>query len=164
MTVEVGARGFVAFSARSCLRRLGFPNREISTICKALSRVSAKCSYTIYLSRHHKTWDRSRALLTESHPWPRPTPEKPVSLVTVPVSHAVLPEPNPEPDLPDFMPGPETVYLSDLKKRPKVCRGARLRVRKRKFSPVLQTISEHLPLAAEALGAKQEALRFLASL
>ena len=51
MTIEVGARGFVGNSVRSCFRKLGLPNRDVTLLCKSLSQVSARCSYAIYLSR-----------------------------------------------------------------------------------------------------------------
>ena len=47
-TIEVGVRGFVAKSLRKCLLSLGMKNTEINRLCKSVSLVFAKCSYTIY--------------------------------------------------------------------------------------------------------------------
>ncbi len=63
MTMEVGARGFVAHSVSRCLKRLGFTSRSINRIVKDLSLISAKCSYTIYLSMNSH-WIKRRPLLT----------------------------------------------------------------------------------------------------
>jgi hypothetical protein len=62
-TFEVGARGFVAHSSRRFLRRIGFSNRKTNSICKAVSVISARCSYAIYLARACKSWDAKRALI-----------------------------------------------------------------------------------------------------
>lgn len=64
MTIEVGARGYVAHSTRRCFRKLGLTGREVSSLCKILSSVSARCSYAIYLSSGTADWDRNRALVT----------------------------------------------------------------------------------------------------
>ena len=61
---EVGARGFVARSTRSLLSRLGFSSCLKSLTVKNLSSVVARASYTIFLARFSKEWDRKRALLT----------------------------------------------------------------------------------------------------
>jgi hypothetical protein len=63
LTVEVGARGFVAHSVFRCLQKLGFSSRSKNRICKKLSLISAKCSYTIYLSTN-SNWHKFRTLLT----------------------------------------------------------------------------------------------------
>ena len=63
LTVEVGARGFVAISTHQVLLKLGLPSRKVSSLCKTLSTTAAKCSYTIYLSSNSKTWDHNRPLL-----------------------------------------------------------------------------------------------------
>ena len=57
--VEVGARGFVAQSLNHCLRRIGFKIQQASKICKLTSVISARCSYTIFLSRSNPIWSRS---------------------------------------------------------------------------------------------------------
>ena len=54
LTIEVGARGYVAYSTESCFRQLGMQKRTVSSLCKSLSRVVAQCSYAIYLSRNKK--------------------------------------------------------------------------------------------------------------
>ena len=66
LTIEVGARGYVAYSAERCFRQLGMQKRTVSSLCKSLSRVVARCSYAIYLSRKNKDWDRKRELLAEA--------------------------------------------------------------------------------------------------
>ena len=63
LTVEVGARGFVAILTHQVLLKLGLPSRKVSSLCKTLSTTAAKCSYTIYLSSNLKTWDHNRPLL-----------------------------------------------------------------------------------------------------
>ena len=63
MTIEVGSRGFVAHSVSKCRKQIGFAPSTISKTCKALSAISARCSYAIYLSYKSNTWDRNRALL-----------------------------------------------------------------------------------------------------
>ena len=71
MTIEVGARGYVAKSLRYCLSKLGISRRECRSLTKALSRVVAKCSYTILQSHAHENWESGRPLLrpepTEVH-------------------------------------------------------------------------------------------------
>ena len=67
LTIEVGARGYVAYSTERSFRQLGMPKRTVSSLCKSLSRVVARCSYAIYLSRNNKDWDKKRALLAETH-------------------------------------------------------------------------------------------------
>ena len=66
LTLEVGARGYVAYSTERCFRQLGMQKRKVSSLCKSLSRVVARCSYAIYLSRKNKDWDRKRELLAEA--------------------------------------------------------------------------------------------------
>ena len=66
LTLEVGARGYVAYSTERCFRQLGMQKRKVSSLCKSLSRVVARCSYAIYLSRKNKDWDRNRELLAEA--------------------------------------------------------------------------------------------------
>ena len=50
LTIEVGARGFVAHSVRHCLRLLVFSVAWTGRIVKVLSQVSARCSYTLWLA------------------------------------------------------------------------------------------------------------------
>ena len=66
LTIEFGARGYVAYSTERCFRQLGMQKRTVSSLCKSLSRVVARCSYAIYLSRKNKDWDKKRELLTEA--------------------------------------------------------------------------------------------------
>ena len=54
----------VAHSTRHCLQLLSFSFSNATRICKELSHTVARCSYTIWVSRKHKFWDRSRTLLT----------------------------------------------------------------------------------------------------
>jgi hypothetical protein len=63
LTIEVGARGFVATSTYQVFTQLGFTRQKISALCKRLSLTSAKCSYTIFLAANSKTWDSNRSLL-----------------------------------------------------------------------------------------------------
>ena len=64
LTIEVGARGFIATSTHQIFSQLGLPRKDISPLCKKLSVTAAKCSYTIYLAANSKAWDRARPLLT----------------------------------------------------------------------------------------------------
>ena len=41
--------------------------RKVSSLCKSLSCVVARCAYAIYLSRKNKDWDKNRELLTCTH-------------------------------------------------------------------------------------------------
>jgi Reverse transcriptase (RNA-dependent DNA polymerase) len=63
LTIEVGARGFVATSTYQVFTQLGFNRQKISALCKRLSITSAKCSYTIFLAANSKEWDKNRPLL-----------------------------------------------------------------------------------------------------
>ena len=54
--IEVGARGFVARSVPRLLRDLGLSSREVSTLCRTLATVVARCSYTIYLAYSSAEW------------------------------------------------------------------------------------------------------------
>lgn len=56
ITIEVGARAFVARSMNSCLRSLGFTPRAASSLCKDVSQVVARCSHNIYQNRENKKW------------------------------------------------------------------------------------------------------------
>ena len=57
ITIEVGARGFVARSTFRCLARLGVSPRPKAQLAKTLSLVAAKTSYAIYLASTTKTWE-----------------------------------------------------------------------------------------------------------
>ena len=63
LTIEVGARGFVARSMSSCLRRLGFSSRSTSHICRSVSLITARCSYAIWCARTQKKWKKSTLLV-----------------------------------------------------------------------------------------------------
>ena len=71
MTIEVGVRGYVAKSVRRCLYNLGVPRRDTQRLIHTLSRVVAKCSYTIPQSHEIANWESGRPLLrpepTEVH-------------------------------------------------------------------------------------------------
>jgi hypothetical protein len=54
--IEVGARGFVGYSALKCLRSLGFQHSKARSICKKLSKASSICSQAIYNCHHAKHW------------------------------------------------------------------------------------------------------------
>ena len=60
LTLEVGARGFVARSTYTFLRKIGFSARSAQTTCRHVSEVAARCSYAIYLRHNEKTWISSR--------------------------------------------------------------------------------------------------------
>ena len=72
LTIEVGARGYVACPVERCFRQLNMQKRTVSSLCKSLSHVVARCSYAIYLSRKNKDWDKKRELLAEADVLPRP--------------------------------------------------------------------------------------------
>jgi hypothetical protein len=63
ITIEVGARGFVARTMSSFFRRIGFTTQSASALCKSISLVTARCSHHIWLHRDNKKW-KSGALLT----------------------------------------------------------------------------------------------------
>ena len=63
LTIEVGARGFVGHSMKSCLTKLGISIRLKDKLCKTLSLVSAKCSYAIYLARSTTNWNQKDTLV-----------------------------------------------------------------------------------------------------
>ena len=63
LTLEVGARGFVARSTYSFLRKIGFDSATARTTCREISEVSARCSYAIYLRHNGKKWNSSRVLV-----------------------------------------------------------------------------------------------------
>ena len=54
--IEVGARGFVARSMFSFLRKIGFSSNNASSTCKKVSLITARCSHHIWLSRDNKKW------------------------------------------------------------------------------------------------------------
>ena len=61
-TVEVGARGFVAHSFRTCLHKLGYTNSAIKEAKQQAERMALRCSYVLWNSRrnsHWQPWDMS---------------------------------------------------------------------------------------------------------
>ena len=61
--VEVGCRGFVAFSLVAfsltrCLKDLGFPTYWAKRVRNECSRVAQRCSYLLYLRRSIREWTR----------------------------------------------------------------------------------------------------------
>ena len=76
-TIEAGARGFVGHSVRVFLRKLGLSSPVCRKACNAISTIVAKCSYTIYLSRDQKNWNRNRALLGHAPVEVTPASEQP---------------------------------------------------------------------------------------
>ena len=54
--IEVGSQGFCAESVRSCLCSLGFNNRLCRKTLQALSSVSLRCSFEIWLCWNCKSW------------------------------------------------------------------------------------------------------------
>ena len=63
LTLEVGARGFVARSTFSFLKKIGFSPAEARFTCRQTSEVVARCSYAICLRANEKRWNSSRTLL-----------------------------------------------------------------------------------------------------
>ena len=63
LTIESGARGFVAHSMRIFLKKIGFSNKQASKVCKDVSEVTARCSYGIWLMRDQQHWHSSRQLV-----------------------------------------------------------------------------------------------------
>jgi hypothetical protein len=55
-TVEVGCRGFVAFSFRKCLKLLGISNPIIKQAISRASKTALRCSYLLYLARNNPNW------------------------------------------------------------------------------------------------------------
>ena len=63
LTLEVGARGFVARSTYLFLRSIGFTTKMARLTCRQASEVVARCSYAIYRRHAVKEWNSSRALV-----------------------------------------------------------------------------------------------------
>ena len=77
LTLEVGARGFVARSTYNYLRKIGLTCHSAKMACRQASEVAARCTYAIYLRHKEEDWNSSRVLLlpnnckdplTEIHP------------------------------------------------------------------------------------------------
>ena len=64
---EVGARGFVAKSMYTMLRKIGFAPRIASKLCKTCSLTAAFCSYSIWNHRKEKSWT-NRTLFRPTNP------------------------------------------------------------------------------------------------
>ena len=64
MTIEIGARGYVANTLPRCLKLLGCTTRQVRRVCKDLSSIVARCTYAIYLSHDQEFWDKDRKLLS----------------------------------------------------------------------------------------------------
>ena len=56
VTIEAGARGFVARTVPRFLKRLGRCKKKINSDCKSISSITARCTYTIYLARDSIDW------------------------------------------------------------------------------------------------------------
>jgi hypothetical protein len=65
---EVGARGFIAKSTFRCLSALGLSPSAKKALVRGMSNIVARCSYTIYLARENRAWDRNMSLLSEAMP------------------------------------------------------------------------------------------------
>ena len=63
ITIEVGARGFVAKSMNSFLRSIGFSHKESSSVCKSLSMIVARCSHHIFAQRTNSKWHKGPLLV-----------------------------------------------------------------------------------------------------
>ena len=61
-TIEVGCRGFVAFSFRTCLRLLGCTNPTIKLASSRVSKTALRCSYALYLARDNASWQPIKLL------------------------------------------------------------------------------------------------------
>jgi hypothetical protein len=60
LTLEVGARGFIPPSFRTCLRKLGFTSPEIKNLSNACSLMAQKCSYIIWINSGNKLFVPAR--------------------------------------------------------------------------------------------------------
>ena len=63
ITIEVGARGFVAKSMNSFLRSIGFSHKESSSVCKSISMIVARCSHHIFAQRNNTSWHKGPLLV-----------------------------------------------------------------------------------------------------
>jgi hypothetical protein len=79
LTIEAGARGFVARTLPRLLKNLGRDPKKISKDYKNISSIVARCTYAIYLARETTYWDVKRELLTAeiaSKANPKPSPRE----------------------------------------------------------------------------------------
>jgi len=70
MTIEVGARGFVAHTTRSFLKKMGLPGRKTKSACKDISLIAARCSHAIYLSKDNEAWSNPDLISVYAQPDP----------------------------------------------------------------------------------------------
>ena len=54
--VEVGSRGFVSFTVKTCLSNLGMSPSQIKKVRQEVSRTALRASYMIYLRRQIPQW------------------------------------------------------------------------------------------------------------
>ena len=87
LTIEAGARGFVAHSTHKFLRKVGVCPRSARAVCKDISLIVARCSYAIFLSRDAQNWDSKRALLSLHSKWVAEENEQPAPPQQVLVPH-----------------------------------------------------------------------------
>jgi hypothetical protein len=62
-TLEIGARGLVALSTSTILKKIGFKASEAKALCRRLSLVVARCSYAVYLAHNNLAWSHGKDLL-----------------------------------------------------------------------------------------------------
>ena len=65
-TLEIGARGLVGLSTHKTFVRLGFTSRQAKALCKKLSTVVARCSYTIYQAHQNLAWTHTNLIVAET--------------------------------------------------------------------------------------------------
>jgi hypothetical protein len=68
LTIEVGARGFVPKSLPRFLRKIGGSRRKATSLCKDISAVVSKCSFTILNSQKSKHWKKPDYVLAFRDP------------------------------------------------------------------------------------------------
>ena len=56
LTIEVGARGFVAKRTAGMWRRLGLAEKEGRKLTEKISRTAIRCSHYIWICRNTKEW------------------------------------------------------------------------------------------------------------
>ena len=64
LVLEVGGRGFIPLSFRSCLKKLGFDSPEIKYLSNQCSLMAQRCSYIIWLNRNNKIFVPKRLTST----------------------------------------------------------------------------------------------------
>ena len=114
--VEVCARGHVAFSVRRCMKALGMPNKEYSTLQRTLEETAIYSLTVIWNSRNNLTWCPARLAVWPVEEMPplervthmvRPHPVESLPTMERSQRHAAIPPPsaaaaeaNPADDLP----------------------------------------------------------------